>query len=552
MKRIILIVTVFAVCILQSVAQNVVTDTLQVSTCNNVPYYYQKHNGLIIQCTDGLQSVDTIIGSLVDSTIIYVNLTVMVNPVRYEYATLCQNKTLNFRNNNINAADYPPGTTTLHYQVPSAYSCDTLMTLFLTVVPAYNDTIEDKICLGEPYHSNGFGLPEQNTAGTFYYTKNLQSHYGCDSIVTLKLTVNSPKDTTIYAGICEGEIYSENGFNESAQGTYTRRGTSAEGCDSTAILILNVYREGENRVIDAEICEGNIYQANGFNESETGTYIENRVTNDGCQYSITLNLTVLLNLKMDTLPLVGDICGDAADFPVRYNVFAGRIDSIFVSFDEKAHNAGFEDFVEHNPSIDNIKIPLPTDIRPDNYSVTLYFDGRCNDTIFTVNFTVLYPSSVMEQRWNDVIILKNPAYNGGYDFYDNKWLVNGFPIEEKFDNGSYIYTENATLQFGSEYRALLTRADEYQRFCSCPLIPIQHFDVYEFPRIVSEMRRVKVYSNEPIVELSLINILGQTVINNHYANSGNTIEIGADAGIYVIRLATDKGQIYTQKITVQQ
>ena len=72
MKRITLIATVLAVCIFQSWAQNV-TDTLNVSACKNVPYYYQKHNGLIIQCVDGLQIVDTlVIGS--DSLIKYVNL----------------------------------------------------------------------------------------------------------------------------------------------------------------------------------------------------------------------------------------------------------------------------------------------------------------------------------------------------------------------------------------------------------------------------------------------------------------------------------------------
>jgi len=555
MKRTTLIFTIFAVCIFQSFAQNV-SDTLQISVCNNhLPYNYQKaSNNLIIQLNaSGLHCVDTIINGS-DSLIRYVNLNVKSNPVWYEYERLCQNKTLNFRNNIINGANYPLGTTALHFNVPSAVTCDTLMTLFLTVVPMYNDTITDKVCLGEPYFLHNFGLPPQNIAGTFYHTRTLPTHYPnlCDSIVTLKLTVNSPKERTIYAGICEGETYTENGFNVSTQGTYRRNGTSAEGCDSTTILILTVYHAGENREIDAEICEGNVYQANGFyvygTAGTTTTYIENRVTNDGCPYTVTLHLKVLLNLKMDTLPLA-EICGDAAYFPIKYNVFAGKIDSIFVYFNEKAHDAGFEDFVVYNPDSSSIKIPLPTAIRPDNYSVTLYFDGRCSDTTFTVNFTVLYPSSVMEQRWNDVIILKNPAYNGGYDFYDNKWLVNWLPINPQFDKGSYIYTENTTLQFGSEYRALLTRMGEYQRICSCPLIPTQHTIVYEFPHIAVRNGVIGVHSKEPIGELSLINILGQTIIKKHYNNT--EIEISANAGIYIIRLVNAKGQIYTQKIIVQ-
>ena len=556
MKRIILTGVVLAVCVFQSLAQTA-TNPIQISVCrNHLPYIYTRQcDGLQIQFEENLQYVDT----SCTGDLFYVNFTVDENPPRHRYERLCQNATKNIDGYIFNGADYPLGETILQYHVnlSSESGCDILRILHLTVVPTYNDTIEDKTCLGTGYFQNGFVVPEENTttAGTFYYTNIRQSHYPylCDSIVTLKLTVNPQKIVTIYAGICEGETYSENGFNVSTQGTYTRYGTSAEGCDSTTILILDVYHAGENRIIDAEICEGNVYQANGFyvngTAGTTTTYVEDRVTNDGCPYTVTLNLTVLLNLKMDT-PFVGEICGDAGYFPITYNVLAGRIDSIFVAFDEKAHNAGFENFIEHNPTPNSIKIPLPTDIRPDNYSVTLYFDGRCYDTTFTFDFTVLYPSSVMQQRWNDVIILKNSAYNGGYDFYDNKWLVNGLPIDERFDKGTYIYTENTTLRFGSEYRVLLTREGEYQSFCSCPLIPVQHFDVYEFPRIVSAMGKIKVYSNEPIAELSLINLFGQTVGNGRYA--GTEIEINADAGIHIIRLITDKGQIYTQKIIVQQ
>jgi len=537
------------------------TKILGISVCENkLPYIYTKQsNGLRIELyEEGLQIVDTIhTGSLCDS-IIFVNLIVNNNPVWHKYYdALCQNETIIIDNQTFSGTNFDLGTTVLQYYLPSAYSCDSLIILHLTVVPAYSYTIEDTICLGEFSYLYGLGLPEPNTAGTFYHTLNKQTHYPhlCDSIITLKLTVNSQDTITIYAGICEGETYSENGFTASAQGTYKNSGTNVAGCDSTTILILEVYRPGENRVIFDTICEGNMYQANGFNvygtAGTTTTYIEDRETDYGCPYTITLNLTVLLNLKMGT-PFVGEICGDSLNFPVGYNVSAGRIDTVFVSFDEKAHLAGFRDFVERNPNNNSIKIPLPDKIRPDNYSVTLYFDGRCSDTTFTVNFTVLYPSSVMEQRWNDVLVLKNPAYNGGYNFWPYEWLVDGrlLPFNHQFNKGNYIYTENTTLmQFGSEYRIILTREDDLKTFCSCPLIPIQHSDPYEFPRIKSGKGKINVYSDDPIVELSLFNILGQTVRNGRYAN--NEIEINADAGFYIIRLATAKGQIYTQKIVVQ-
>jgi len=63
-------------------------------------------------------------------------------------------------------------------------SNDTVYTLTLTLNPVYNITITDSITAGETYTQYGFNV---NTAGT--YTQNLTTVNGCDSIITLNLTV---------------------------------------------------------------------------------------------------------------------------------------------------------------------------------------------------------------------------------------------------------------------------------------------------------------------------------------------------------------------------
>jgi len=311
-----------------------------------------------------------------------------------------------------------------------------------------------------------------------------------------------------------------------------------------------------------------VYSANGFYiDTVPGryTFIEDRFTKDGCPYTVTLYLTVLPNLRME-MPTVNEICGDDAYFPIEYNVITGKIEKIEVNFDDKAKEAGFVNFVEYYPETNigtnNINIPLPDTVRPDNYSVTLYFEGRCYDTTFTVDFTVLYPSSVMEQRWNDVIILKNPAYNGGYDFSYIEWFVNdNTPIAQKYiyNKDAYIYTEGSTLlqSLGDRYRVCLIRKGEYHQICSCPLELKQHQDRRDYPciddsRIVSGMGRLKVYSCEPIVEMYLWNIYGQIIQQKHYADAGSIIEVSVNPGIYIIRIINKKNQIYTQKIIVPQ
>ncbi|MDO4191297.1 MAG: T9SS type A sorting domain-containing protein, partial [Bacteroidales bacterium] len=64
---------------------------------------------------------------------------------------------------------------------------------------------------------------------------------GCDSIVTLHLTVNPTYNTTETQTINDTDLpYTWNGQTITTAGTYTYRGTTAEGCDSIVTLTLNV------------------------------------------------------------------------------------------------------------------------------------------------------------------------------------------------------------------------------------------------------------------------------------------------------------------------
>ena len=155
----------------------------------------------------------------------------------------------------------------------------------------YTQEIRRTICEGTSYTENGFNVSE---AGT--YTQNLQTVNGCDSIVTLTLTVNPVESTTLLAAICEGTSYTENGFNVSEAGTYTQNLQTINGCDSIVTLTLTV-NPTYNITIDASINDGETYEENGFSESEAGTYVHTLQAVNGCDSVITLNLTVNSSLN---------------------------------------------------------------------------------------------------------------------------------------------------------------------------------------------------------------------------------------------------------------
>ena len=259
---------------------NVVNNDITAAICEGSVYTENGFNAS--EAGTYTQNLQTIDGC--DSV---VTLTLTVNPVESTtlLASICEGSV--YTENGFNASEAGTYTQTLQ----TVNGCDSIVTLTLTVNPVESTNLSAAICEGSVYTENGFNISE---AGT--YTQNLQTINGCDSIVTLTLTVNPVANTTLSAAICEGSTYTENGFNVSEPGTYTQNLQSVNGCDSVVTLTLTV-NPTYNITIDASINDGETYEENGFSESEAGTYVHTLQAENGCDSVITLNLTVNSSLN---------------------------------------------------------------------------------------------------------------------------------------------------------------------------------------------------------------------------------------------------------------
>lgn len=178
----------------------------------------------------------------------------------------------------------------------SISGCDSIVTLNLTVGTEYRDTIIDHICAGEAYHLNGFNIDQPVTQ---YYQHNESAQNGCDSTTILHLIVHELNTTEITATICLGESYTQNGFNitpdKAGDTTCTKIVHTAYNCDSTVVLHLTVNPTHSITLNDA-ICAGNRYTANGFDTlfTQPGHYTLTNVNQNafGCDSTTTLELTV--------------------------------------------------------------------------------------------------------------------------------------------------------------------------------------------------------------------------------------------------------------------
>ena len=114
--------------------------------------------------------------------------------------------------------------------------------LDLVVVPTDHTTEQVTICYGDTYTWNG-----QTYATAGAYSITLQNANGCDSIVTLHLTVLPEVPVTIEtATIYDGEEYIWHDESYFEEGEYSITLQNINGCDSVITLILTVLPIYEN------------------------------------------------------------------------------------------------------------------------------------------------------------------------------------------------------------------------------------------------------------------------------------------------------------------
>ncbi|MBQ1694918.1 MAG: PKD domain-containing protein, partial [Bacteroidales bacterium] len=89
-------------------------------------------------------------------------------------------------------------------------------------------------------------------------TQTYQSTTGCDSTVNHHVIIRTIVHD-IHVDLCEGETYNANGFNESSTGTYTHTTTLPSGMDSITNLYLTVH-ELPNATISGNhaLCNGSV------------------------------------------------------------------------------------------------------------------------------------------------------------------------------------------------------------------------------------------------------------------------------------------------------
>jgi gliding motility-associated-like protein len=248
-----------------------------------------------------------------------VTLNLFVRPANTgtDNQSICSGSTYTFGSQSLTTSGIYSGT------FQDVNGCDSTVTLTLNVTPAVTNTISTTICYGTVYN---WGTQVLNASGL--YTQTFIASSSCDSIVTLTLTVNPLLTDTLNETLCFGQTFTLGSQVLSTSGTYSQVFPAANGCDSLVILHLTVHPLVSDTVA-ASICFGGTYTLGSQNLALTGYYSETFAGANGCDSIVTVNLQV--SPQPVTVTIDTAACGTVWFEGISYTSSASLIDTFFTA-----------------------------------------------------------------------------------------------------------------------------------------------------------------------------------------------------------------------------
>lgn len=163
--------------------------------------------------------------------------------------------------------------------------CDSILTIKLTIVPTHQQLITAQQCDSYTWLVNG-----QIYTQSGFYSDTLCNSLGCDSILSLQLIINKTYQFSSDITTCDRYTWPIDGQTYTQSGNYSKHLKSISGCDSVFILNLNIHK-GSFHSQTMTACDRYEW-INGITYTKSGTYYIRKTTTEGCDSILTLYLNI--------------------------------------------------------------------------------------------------------------------------------------------------------------------------------------------------------------------------------------------------------------------
>ncbi|MGB0428853.1 MAG: T9SS type A sorting domain-containing protein [Bacteroidia bacterium] len=191
--------------------------------------------------------------------------------------------------------------------------CDSIVEIDLNIKPASNNSITLT-------HCNSFVSPSKKYTFTKsgVYLDTLVNWQGCDSVLTINLTINETTSLSISLTSCDSLRSPSGKYLYTQSGTYTDTLTNWKGCDSI-ITINATINQTQRSKINASVC-GAYTSPSNKTFSTSGTYFDTIATANNCDSIIEIELTVRsASAGFDTLFVCDSLVSPSGKFIYKQN-----------------------------------------------------------------------------------------------------------------------------------------------------------------------------------------------------------------------------------------
>ena len=253
---------------------NTVVETYE--TCDSITW---RDGNTYTQTNHSARDTVTVVG--VCDSIYILDLTVHAPEFTSDVYTVCDSLTW------INGVTYYSSTNMIYDTLANRHGCDSIVNLDLTVNQSHHDTDNVSACLFYMWSNGQIYVTDNNTA-----TQNFTSTIGCDSILHLDLQIHQGTFATDTHVVCDSLVWIDGNtyYSNNTTAIYTLVGGNSNGCDSVVTLNLTVNSSSSTDVINScsayTWIDGNTYTSSNHTATHTLTnYL-------GCDSVVTLNLTI--------------------------------------------------------------------------------------------------------------------------------------------------------------------------------------------------------------------------------------------------------------------
>ncbi|MBU1718132.1 MAG: T9SS type A sorting domain-containing protein [Bacteroidetes bacterium] len=238
--------------------------------------------------------------------------------------------------------------------IPNAAGCDSVITIDLTILNSSASSISETVC-------DGYLSPSGNYTWTVSGTYNdtIPNVGGCDSIITIILTIEDTSSAYISESACAVLTSPSGNYIWTSSGTYADTIPNAAGCDSIITIDLIILSPSSANISETA-CDEYISPSGNHIWTSSGTYSDTISNVVGCDSVITIDLHV---------------------FQVQYSSITETVCDTYVSPSGNYiwHYSGqFQDTIQTQGGCDSI---ITIDLTVENSATSLFHETACESYI---------------------------------------------------------------------------------------------------------------------------------------------------------------------------